>query len=100
MFARVHVLETTPEQHDRGLEIVRDQLLPWLRDSTGFRGLIRLADRAGGKTLVITLWADEEALEASTAAGDQLSELTAANVGATRLALEQYEATLFDVADA
>jgi hypothetical protein len=100
VFARVHVLETTPEQHDRGLEIVRDQLLPWLRYSTGFRGLIRLADRAGGKTLVITLWADEEALEASAAAGDQLSELTAANVGATRLALEQYEATLFDVADA
>ncbi|CAN5231098.1 hypothetical protein BH18ACT12_BH18ACT12_19150 [soil metagenome] len=45
MFARVHTLETTPEQHDRGLEIVRDQLLPWLRDSTGFIGLVRLADR-------------------------------------------------------
>ncbi|TML02463.1 MAG: hypothetical protein E6G36_11845 [Actinobacteria bacterium] len=97
MFARVHVLATTPHQHDRGLELVRDQLLPWLRDSTGYRGLIRLADRAAGKTLVITLWADEESLQASAEAGDRLSELTAANVGATRLALEQYEATLFDV---
>jgi len=46
---------------------------------------------------VITLWADEESLRASSEAGDRLSELTAANVGATRLALEQYEATLFDV---
>jgi|SRR5437588_7488926 len=99
MFARLHVLQTTPEQHDSGLELVRDQLLPWLRDSTGFRGLIRLADRAGGKTLVVTLWADEESLRASAGAGDQLSELTAANVGATRLALEEYEATLFDVTD-
>jgi hypothetical protein len=97
MFARVHVLKTTPEQHDRGLELVRDELLPWLRDSTGYRGLIRLADRAAGKTLVITLWADEESLQASADAGDRLSELTAANVNATRLALEQYEATLFDV---
>jgi hypothetical protein len=97
VYARLHVLETTPEQHDQGLEIVRDQLLPWLRDSTGYRGLIRLADPAAGKTLVITLWADEESLLASSEAGDRLSELTAATTGATRLALEQYEATLFDV---
>ena len=97
MFARVHVLQTTPEQSQRGLELVRDQLLPWLRDSTGYRGLIRLTDETREKTLVITLWADEESLQASADAGDQLSELTAANVGATRLALEQYEATLFDL---
>lgn len=97
MFARVHVLASTAEQQERGLELVRDQLLPWLRDSSGYRGLIRLADEAGEKTLVITLWADEESLQASDEAGDRLSELTAANVGATRLAIERYEATLFDV---
>jgi hypothetical protein len=97
VYARLHVLQTTPQQHDHGLEIVRDQLLPWLRDSTGYRGLIRLADPAAGKTLVITLWADEESLRASAEAGDRLSELTAETTGATRLALEQYEATLFDV---
>ena len=97
MFARLHVLETTPEQNDRGLEIVRDQLLPWLRDSTGFRGLLRLSDRAGTKTLVISLWADEEALEASAEAGNRLSELTAETVGITRRSLEEYEVTLFDL---
>jgi hypothetical protein len=95
----MHVLETTPEQHDLGLEIVRDQLLPWLRDSSGFRGLIRMASRAEGKTLVITLWADEESLEASARAGNKLGELTAETTGVTRLALEDYEVTLFDVAD-
>ena len=62
MLARLHALQTTPEQHDLGLEIVRDQLLPWLRDSSGFRGLIRLWNPAESKTLVITLWADEESL--------------------------------------
>lgn len=97
MFARVHVIQSTPEQQDEGLEIVRDQLLPWLRDSSGYRGLIRLADRAGGKTLVVTLWADEESLQASAEAGNRLTELTIESVGATRLALDQYEATLFDV---
>lgn len=97
MFARLHILKTTPEQHDRGLEIVREQLLPYLRDSTGFRGLIRLDDRESGKTLVITLWADQAALGASREAGEHFSTLTAETSGATRVALEQYEATFFDV---
>ena len=97
MFARVHVLETTPEQSDTGLEIVRDQLLPWLRDTSGYRGLIRLLDRENGRTLVISLWADEEALQASTGAGERFAELTAETTGATRLAIDTYEATFFDV---
>jgi len=97
VFARVHTVETSPEQHDRGLEIVRDQILPWLRDSSGFRGLIRLADRAGGKTLVITLWADEETLQASAASSEQMGSLTISTTGATRLALEEYDVTFFDV---
>jgi hypothetical protein len=96
----MHTLETTPEQHDAGLEIVRDQLLPWLRDSSGFRGLIRLWNPAESKTLVVTLWADEDTMRASAAAGDRLGELTAETVGTTRLALEDYEVSLFDVADA
>jgi hypothetical protein len=93
----MHVLETTPEQYEHGLEIVRDQLLPWLRDSSGFRGLIRLSSRTEPKTLVITLWADEASLDASAAAGVELTKLTAETTGATRLALENFEVSLFDV---
>jgi hypothetical protein len=54
-------------------------------------------DRDNGKTLVISLWADEESLRASTGAGEQLADLTAQTTGATRLAIELYEATLIDV---
>ena len=97
MFARVHVLQTTPEQSEAGLEIFREQLLPWLRDTSGYRGLIRLVDRDNDRTLVISLWADEESMQASTEAVVKLAELTAENVGATRLGLEQYEATVFDL---
>jgi hypothetical protein len=100
VLARLHALQTTPEQHDLGLEIVRDQLLPWLRDSSGFRGLIRLWNPSESKTLVITLWADEESLRASAVAGNRFGELTAETVGTTRLALEDYEVSLFDVTNA
>jgi hypothetical protein len=79
------------------LEIVRDQYLPWVRDSTGFRGLIGLADEKREKAIVITLWADETALDESLAAGDKLSRLASDASGSTRRSLESFEVTLFDV---
>lgn len=93
----MHVLEATPEQSEAGLQIFREQLRPWLRDASGYRGLIRLEDKENERTLVITFWEDAVALEASMEAGEQLAELTAENTGAKRLAIELYEATLFDV---
>jgi heme-degrading monooxygenase HmoA len=98
VFARVHTLETTPEQHEAGLEIIREQLLPWTRESTGFRGMIGLSDRASGTALVITLWADEESLRASEKAGEELGALTAQVTGTTRRSLDDYEVTLFELA--
>ena len=98
MFARIHTLDTTPEQFEEGLKIIREQLLPWTRESTGFRGMIGLSDRAAGIDLVITLWADEESLRASERAGDHLGALTAQVTGATRRALDDYEVTLFELA--
>jgi hypothetical protein len=97
MFARLITLETTEEQHEEGLRLTQDELLPWARESTGFRGLIGLVDRAAGKTLVLTLWASEETLRESADAADRLSALGAATTGATRQAIEQYEVTLFEV---
>ena len=99
MFARIHTLETTPEQHAQGLKLVRDELLPWARDSTGFRGLIGLTDPERGITLVLTLWADAEALESSLPAADELSALAAEAVGVNRRGLDSYEVSLFEVPD-
>jgi hypothetical protein len=97
VFARLHTLATTPEQYDVGLELVRDELVPWARESSGYRGLIGLVDRSSGKALVLTLWADEASLEGGAETGDRLSTLAADASGATRTALESFEVSLFDV---
>ena len=97
MFARLHTLDTTPEQFEQGLRLVRDTLLPWARESTGYRGLIGLVDRSSGKALVLTLWADADAFERSAAAAEGLSGQAADATGARRLSLEDFEVTLFDV---
>ena len=97
MFARVHMLETTREQHELGLRIVRDEFLPWVREATGFRGLIGLIDENRETAIVLTLWRDEASLEASSEAGDRLSQLASAVSGSTRRSLESYEVSIFDV---
>jgi heme-degrading monooxygenase HmoA len=97
VFARVHTLATTPEQAAQGYEIIKSLYLPWARDSTGFRGLIRLTDETSGKTLVVTLWADEDALRASTTAAEELGLRIAEASGATYRSIEDFEVSLFDV---
>jgi len=97
VFARVHEIETTREQYEIGLRIVRDEFLPWARDSTGFRGLIGLADESRERAFVVTLWADKDALDASADAGERLSRLASEVSGSNRRALESYEVTIFEL---
>lgn len=97
MHARMHTLGTTREQHDEGEKLVREEILPWLRESTGFRGMIRLATSDRTKVLLITLWADEDAARKSEEAGRKFAELTSSATGSKRVALEDYEVTFFDV---
>ena len=87
MFARVHTLETTAEGDDRGLELLHE-LLPWLRESTGFRGVVRLSSRDRTRTMTITLWADE--------AAKGLGTLAAEASGSKRISLEDFEVTFFE----
>jgi len=96
-YARITSLETTPEQHEHGVRLVVQELLPWARESTGFRGLIGLVHRERGTSLAISFWADEGSLEASATAAHRLTELAAENVGATRRSIDDYEVTLFEL---
>ena len=91
----MHTLETTPEAHDRGLELL-DELLPWLGESKGFRGLLRLAALDRSKTVVITFWTDEKALTETAESGEGISALAAEAAGSKRVSLEDYEVTFFD----
>jgi hypothetical protein len=97
VFARVHTIESDRQQYDFGLEIIREEYLPWVRDSSGFRGLIGLFDEEREKSIVITLWADEKTLDESADAGDRLSLLAASFSGSRRRSLESFEVTLFEV---
>jgi heme-degrading monooxygenase HmoA len=91
----MHSLETTPAVHDRGLELL-DELLPWLSENPGFRGLLRLATPDRSKTVVITFWTDEGAMAETAESGAGIGALAASAAGSKHLAVENYEVTFFD----
>jgi heme-degrading monooxygenase HmoA len=95
VFARLHTLETTPKGHDLGIELLPD-LLPWLRDSDGFRGMLRLSTADREKTIVITLWVDEESMQRSSESGRRLGALAAEASESKYLAVEDYEVTFVE----
>ena len=88
----MHTLETTAEVHERGLELL-DEILPWLRESPGFRGLLRLAALDRSRTVVLTFWADEAAMMETAESGRGISALASEATGSRHIALEDYEVT-------
>ena len=97
MYARIHTLDGTAEQQHEGLRVLRDEVLPWLREITGFRGVIRFADPGHGRTLTITLWATEADLRKSASAAERLGSLISQGIGTTRQPIAEYEVTLFEL---
>jgi heme-degrading monooxygenase HmoA len=91
VFARVTTFEGAPGRIDEGLRIYAEEVIPWLRDATGFRGFVALVDREGQKSLGITFWATKEDMAADATRGGALRDEVAATVQTTRTSLEYYE---------
>jgi quinol monooxygenase YgiN len=97
MVSRVNFLETAPERMDDVARVVRELVHPGIREEPGYAGYIVLGDRTTGKALGVTLWASEEAREASDAKARQIRPRLEEGTGGTMRAVERYEVLLFDV---
>ncbi len=86
MFARVSHVRYPPEQHDAGLRVVVEDLLPALRRTPGYRGCCLLAGSKPGTGLAVVLWETEEAADA--AAADRTVSAAHVRLGALGLAIE------------
>ena len=100
VYARISTFEGSPENIEEELRQVRDNVLPRIRQQEGFEGMVALADRQSGKTLGITFWESEEALQASEEAAARMREDSAHAMSETIAGLERYEVGLFEVASA
>jgi quinol monooxygenase YgiN len=97
MHARVTRISGSTEDVDAGIDNFRDNALPGVRAEPGNSGGILLVDRATGKGIAITLWADEDAMRASEERADELRAQAAEAMGAGEApAVERYEVAVFD----
>ena len=65
MYARLGAWQGSAEELERWIERARDHVKPSIREDAGLKAAYWLADRAGGKALIVTFWESEEAMRAS-----------------------------------
>jgi hypothetical protein len=93
VFVRVTSWQGEPEALAEGTRIYEEQIVPWLRDAHGWRGLLILLDR-DGKALALTFWESEEAADAADAAIARFRGEVAGAVGTSQLSIESYDLAL------
>lgn len=97
MIARVVHATGPPAGIEHGFEVYRENVLPYLRDVSGFRGLVIMLDRERGRSLAVTLWATEEAMNAYEETGQRFRELLAEASGAELGELGSYDVALLEL---
>jgi len=95
--ARVSVLEGSPKSLDEGTRYAQDQILPQVRQVSGFKGVVSLVDRERGRTKLITLWESDEALRASEEQANQLRQRAAEGAASRVVGVERYEVALAEL---
>jgi hypothetical protein len=96
MVARVSTFQGSPERIEEGLRVYREEVIPWLRDSTGYRGWIVLLDRENETAVGITFWSTLDAAVDAEAGAGALRADVAASVGALLQRLDLYEVAASD----
>jgi heme-degrading monooxygenase HmoA len=86
MFARVSEVTAPSDRMDDGIAQYRSTVLPAIVAMAGFQRAYLLVDRANGKSLSITVWDSEAAMQASEDAASQLRGQVADSIAATATA--------------
>ena len=95
MFARVVSNEIQPGKMDEWLAIIRESIVPSLKEQDGFQGFVALVDREHGKSIGYSMWTSAADLAASETNGNyqqQIAKLGDVLAGAP--AREVYEVTV------
>ena len=91
MFARISTFKGKPEEVDKGISVVKEQVLPKLRSIKGFKGFSFLVDRKSGKTIGITYWDTEQDLKASEESANKIRTDTAKSANEEIVSVERFE---------
>ncbi len=97
MYARIATYEGTNEDYDSGLETMKSQLMPKVRQLQGYKGLLSLVDRRTGKSLSIALYDSEDAMSSAAKAAEGLRKDAASTTGSSVANVVEYEVGVADL---
>ena len=76
MYARVVTNQLQSGKIDEWLALIRDSVVPALKEQKGFLGFVALVDREHGKTIGYSTWESEAALAVSESGGHYQAQIT------------------------
>jgi heme-degrading monooxygenase HmoA len=98
LYARMTTIHSPRERMDAGLDKVREDVLPAMRQIPGFKGIIGLVDRNANSGITISLWEDEQAMQQGEEEGARLRDEAAKAMKAeTEPMVNRYEVAYFEV---
>ncbi|MCE3550545.1 hypothetical protein LWC33_03645 [Pseudonocardia sp. RS11V-5] len=83
MYARSTTILAHRESMDRGIALIRDEIMPAVLDMPGCIGMSMLADRESGRCIATTAWDSHEAMEASAGVVRPMRDRAADALGGT-----------------
>lgn len=98
MYARMTTIHSPAERMDEGIEKVKDEVLQRMKEIPGFKGIIGLVDRNANTGVTISLWADDQSMQAAEDEGSRLRDVAAKAMKAeTEPMVNRYEVVLIEV---
>jgi hypothetical protein len=97
MHARVSTFESPPEGLRESEEAFRIEMVPQVLQIDGCRGVISLVDYSTGKSIAVTLWESERALQASEDLANQIRSEAAEASSGKIAAVERYEVSILEL---
>lgn len=91
MFARVTQLDVRSERLREGYREIEEHVYPALRMQVGYSGSLLLANPESGKMLAVTLWENEQDMQATDEASHWFRVFGAEAVEGTVTDVERYE---------
>jgi hypothetical protein len=89
--ARVSTLEGDPTKIDDATKDAKQEILPRLRQLSGFKGAMGMVDRKTGRTLLISLWESAETMRASEEQAETFRKESADVERGRVLSVDRYE---------
>ena len=97
MYARVTVVQGSPDKVEKGIDSFNSEVLPAVKGVAGYKAAFLLADRATGKGIGITLWESQDALRRGAEAVDAARAATIKAMGGSVPPAEEFEVVASDL---